>query len=94
MLKLQCEGTIKLMERRDSWIDYDDKSKGKVTGYNYYVQCPNEKDELEILQFRSDKELSKLVDHESILTFGFYSFQKGESKMAGIKLLDAVAIKA
>lgn len=91
MLKLFSEGRIKMMERRDIWVDWADKAKGKIPAYNYYVQCENEKGDSEVMQFRSPNDLSKLVDVDAVLTFGYYDFRDRESgiKTSGLKLLDA-----
>lgn len=89
MLKLYTEGRIKMLERRDTWVDFNDKAKGKVIQYNYYIQSSGEEGESEIFQVRSKLDFSKLVDVEAVFTLGYWTMEK----RAGLTLLDAKAAK-
>jgi len=93
MLKLFTEGRIKLMAKEEKWLDYNDKAKGKVPVYRYYVQVDNDKGESEVLEIKSDNEFSKLVDVPAVFTVGFWEMFDKESGVtrAGIKLLDVKA---
>lgn len=73
------------MEKRDTWLDWDDKSKGKVPAYLYYVQTSSDDGDSEVFQVRSKIEFSKLVDVDAVLTLGYWTM----GNRAGLTLLDA-----
>lgn len=90
MLKLYTEGRIKLMEKGETWVDWDDKAKGKVASYTYFIQTSSNEGESEVLKIKSKNEYSKLVDVEAVFTIGFWTMDQ----RAGLTLLDARAAKS
>lgn len=95
MLKLFVEGRIKLMEKRDQWVDYQDKAKGKIPSYNYYIQAEDEKGESDVFQLRSQEDFSKLVDRTAVFTIGYYSFTDDKGTIrSGLKLISARSAEA
>ena len=63
-MKAYFEGRIKVWEKGETWIDWEDKSKGKMPLYRYVIQS----DEQEIVQFNSTEDYSKFVDVNAVFT--------------------------
>jgi len=90
MLELTFEGEIKLFEKREKFIDYENKSLGKIPFYLYYIEPRDIEGEAQpIEQFKSEIDFSALVGKLSVLTVGYWNIE-GKS---GLKLLRAVSAK-
>jgi len=93
MVKLYTEGRIKLLEKRETWVDWEDKSKGKMPQYLYYIQTSADDGTSEVIQVRSKNSYDKLVDVDAVFTLGYWTMNEAGVHRSGLTLLDAKAAK-
>lgn len=72
------------------WVDWDDKAKGKVPQYNYYIQTSSQEGDTDVIQVKSKTSFDKLLDIDAVFTLGYWSMDN----RAGLTLLDAKAARS